>query len=268
MKRLSTEELRQHQLKILDEVSSFCAKHGYNYYLTGGTLIGAVRHNGYIPWDDDIDIIMFRSDYEAFIREFNAVEADYHAYCIDLDDGYNLHYSKICELGTLLKETNLKPNDFELGINIDLFALDPIPEEDIGTRLLDELHLLDKLQYAKSFRMERMKFKPLRQRLLIRYWQLKARSYTKQDLGMKQLQLAQTYFGIESSYCSQITCHMINKLPHWRKEDFQPMLHVFEGREYSIPTGYDHILTEQFGDYMTMPPEDKRITHHAFDAWA
>ena len=86
MKNISVEELKSVQIAILDVVSKYCDEHGIRYWLDGGTLLGAVRHKGYIPWDDDIDLGMLRPDFDRFIHEFNRYDSRYVVGCVESNE--------------------------------------------------------------------------------------------------------------------------------------------------------------------------------------
>jgi lipopolysaccharide cholinephosphotransferase len=116
-------KVKEIQLNLLERLQTYCDEHKVNYFLTGGTCIGAIRHQGFIPWDDDIDISMMREDYERFIREFNASSKDVRCHsCID-SSSYPFPFSKIADDKTLIRE-DTDDLDFEIGIHVDLFPID------------------------------------------------------------------------------------------------------------------------------------------------
>ena len=104
MRKLTSQELRQNQIEILDAVTDFCDKNDIKYWLNGGTLIGAVRHNGFIPWDDDIDLGMLRDDYDKFTKLFNASNTRYKFRCLELDPKWHLVFGKVYDVQTVLYE--------------------------------------------------------------------------------------------------------------------------------------------------------------------
>ena len=205
-KLLSEEDIRQLQIEILDEVHAFCTANSITYFLAGGTLIGAIRHNGYIPWDDDIDIMMYRDDYNRFINLFNKNNERYHVFSIENDSGYNYHFAKICDKYTYLDETNLKINDIDLGINIDLFPLDKLPPEANEENILKELHSLDKKMYGLSFKFSMLYKKPLKQKFLIILYRLSALFTSRNKLGLKQVAIARRFSDSKTNIYGPITC--------------------------------------------------------------
>ena len=112
------------QLEILKEIDRICQKHHIEYWLDGGSLLGAVRHGGFIPWDDDIDLLMPRADYDRLTDEFNdAAPAGLRLHCLASDNSYAAVYAKIEDTSTVLVEkSSTKP----IGVNIDIFPIDPL----------------------------------------------------------------------------------------------------------------------------------------------
>ena len=130
MKSVNVNELREIQLSILDSVAEFCEKNNIKYFLAYGTLIGAVRHKGYIPWDDDIDIIMPRTDYEKFINDFNNFSNDYKVYTVNNTEWFPFPYAKVSYENSIIKELSDNMKNHNIGINIDLFPIDGVPKDE------------------------------------------------------------------------------------------------------------------------------------------
>lgn len=129
MERLGKEDLRKIQLNILKKVTSFCKNQKINYSLYGGTLLGAVRHKGYIPWDDDIDISMPRPDYTKFIKEFHLIgDPNLKIHDLSIYKNYPYSFIKVSDERTLFVE---KSNiNYTLGVNIDIFPIDGLPSSE------------------------------------------------------------------------------------------------------------------------------------------
>ena len=122
-------ELRSIQLNILKHIDVFCKQNSIKYFLSGGTMIGAVRHHGYIPWDDDIDIMMLRDDYERFISLYTQKDSSkYRLRYYKHDQSFTFPFVKIDDSDTLVVENVInKVND--MGINVDLFPIDVVPND-------------------------------------------------------------------------------------------------------------------------------------------
>ena len=127
MRRITDKELLQLQLNILRDVNLFCRETGIEYFLVGGTAIGAIRHGGYIPWDDDIDIGMTRLNYNKFLQTFNGAYNNLKVFSPELDKNWYAPYANVCDIRTILYEGSNGHNGMEVGVKIDIFPYDAIP---------------------------------------------------------------------------------------------------------------------------------------------
>ena len=139
-KNISVEELKMLQLKILDSIDDFCKKNEIQYFLFSGTLIGAVRHKGYIPWDDDVDICMKRKDYDRFFAEFNQQRQDtLKAISTETEKDYYLASGKVIDTATVIEEENNYA--MLIGVYVDVFPMDYLPADDKKLKQLN--HRID-----------------------------------------------------------------------------------------------------------------------------
>ena len=113
-------DIQRVSIEILQEIDNFCQKNSIRYSLGYGGLIGAIRHKGCIPWDDDIDIIMPRPDYRRLLNEFNGYFPELEVYAPELDWNYYAPYANVCDTRTILKEGRNGHRKTELGIKIDI----------------------------------------------------------------------------------------------------------------------------------------------------
>jgi len=260
MRNLTNDEIKNIQLDILRNYASYCEKNGLTYYLAYGTLIGAVRHHGYIPWDDDIDVIMPRPDYERFIREYR--DERYKVFCPEFNKDCPCTYGKLYDSNTVLKE--LSSRKYDIGLNIDIFILDGLPRDIVKAQKHIKkcsfwINILDVKKIA--FRKERSFLRNLK--LLI----LKSLVFLLpyRTIRNKIISLNKKYNFMSSSFCSDMCYTGALHLP---KEVFgigKKML--FEDREYTAPENYGFWLKGVYGDYMQLPPVEKRISHHVFKAY-
>lgn len=147
MRRLTTEEVKKIQIEILDVVSAFCEENNINYWLDSGTLLGAVRHKGYIPWDDDIDIGMLGPDYKKFAELFNKSNDRYRFVDIDNNPDFYVAFGKVIDTQTVLYEQD--KNGDKLSVNIDIFIYNNAPDDDnIVKKMYDKR---DKLVFLSLF---------------------------------------------------------------------------------------------------------------------
>ena len=153
------QELRQIQMGILDEVHRFCESHNLRYFLSSGTLIGAVRHKGYIPWDDDIDIYMPRKDYEEFLQIYHDENGVYRAINPQVESHYYYTFAKVVDLRTKMVETETE--GYEIGVYMDIFPVDYVPDDvQERERVFRQKKLLYKIRRCKI-----SKSNPLQSRL-------------------------------------------------------------------------------------------------------
>ena len=142
IKYLSMDEIKSVELEILKYVHDFCEKNDIKYFINYGTLIGAVRHKGFIPWDDDIDICMFRKDYEKFIELFSKDDGKYKILSLESSDKYYNNFIKVIDSKTKIEdERNYKT--YDSGIFIDIFPMD----------FFDDLSLVEKTYKLESFKL-------------------------------------------------------------------------------------------------------------------
>ena len=263
MRQVSLPELRAIQLEILDDVDHFCKECGLHYSLGGGTLLGAVRHKGYIPWDDDIDINMPRPDYEVFVRTFlsdknEVIDLRHHPAC-----------REIC-LKVVRKGTRMVDVEFGRclwGINIDVFPIDGCPED--AHALCDEIALLrDKIAiicpYYKTIPMPRKIewfFKHCVKRLRNPFIPsvLSVKDKLHGLAAENKIGNSQKAGGILGGYGAKEVMSADVFSDYVKLE--------FEGKLYPAIAGYDVYLSSIYGNYMELPPVEKRVSHHLYDAY-
>ena len=258
-KPLTVAEQKKIALDILSDVADFCDKHNLLYYLAYGTLIGAVRHKGYIPWDDDIDIQMPRDDYEKLISIFNdKSESPYLKLLSPYDRDSKHTFVKIVNTNTVKIESGIeyKANNYA-GIDIDIFPLDGQPDDD--KEFIREFKRKKVLYWGHYFAMSNSKDGRFRRRIAVNLFRW-CRLINK-NLFIKKYN--DTYPYVTSKYvgCTASLYNSINNR-HLKKHYEQRVKMRFEDKEFWAPKGYDAILTDMYGDYMKLPPEEAQVTHH------
>ena len=136
MKELTIEELKEVELNILKDVAKFCEINKIQYFLCGGTLLGAIRHKGFIPWDDDIDIAMPRADYERFFKLYNGNNSRYKADSLENNNNWHMSFGRVGDINTVLYEHTLKNKYKKYHAFIDIFPVDGLPNNTIKKKLL------------------------------------------------------------------------------------------------------------------------------------
>lgn len=258
MRPISREESKMVMLDILKDVSSFCDKHSLNYFISYGTLLGAVRHKGFIPWDDDIDIVMPRPDYERFIRLYK--QKGHYLICTPDDDNSIYVWSKVYDDKTIKIELTVDPSYVNpLGIDIDVFPLDGQDDEDNMQSFLNStrkrLAIFKKIEDCyhplPSIRQLRRYLRVRIYRLIGKAFFIKRYIESAKEIDFEKANMV----GFMDPYYP-----LHDRFP---KSLFEKRIKLqFEDGEFYAPIGYDLYLRGLYGDYMQLPPEEKRKTHH------
>lgn len=262
MTSINLEELKQIQLEILSFIDDFCQTNAIDYSISGGTAIGAIRHKGYIPWDDDIDIMMKRDDYEKFISTFKDPNGVYKLHCLENDDNFSLPFAKVEDSRTLLFENCTLET---LGINIDIF-----PSDYLGNTLEQSVQAVDKI-CNERFKLKCKLILPGRKNSLIKrigicFFKVLYLSLSKRRIAMRIQKLAKSFNDNDSKkYCGVIVWG------YGKKEIIPSTLFNcysrvdFENRKFSIVKDYNTYLSSVYGDYMQLPPIEKRQSPHTLN---
>ena len=266
MKQLTFEEYKAVELGILLDVSDFCEKHSLTCFLAYGTLIGAVRHKGFIPWDDDVDIYMTRPDYERFLELFRKDEKPERLEVITPSHRLSHHaFTTIIDTRTVKLEDGYSyPNGY-LGVDIDVFVLDGQPDDDAEFerwyKKLNRLYLLDYLSSRSGEGNFKRKLAHLGIKLLNVFLPLK-------KIRAKTDALHAKYPYGSTKYAGSITGLCNNRGDRAPTECFEGSEWCdFEGYKFRMPKGYHEIMTRLYGDYMQLPPEEQRVAPHTVKAF-
>ena len=263
MRRLNAEEVKKIQIEILDVVSSFCDENSIKYWLDSGTLLGAIRHKGYIPWDDDIDIGMLREDYDRFSALFNANNQKYRFVCVENTEDFYTPFGKVIDTATILYEPDKRGS--KLAINIDIFIYDNAPDDDrIVKRMYNRRDRL--LLVALFSRGAQILPNDSGLRVLAKYLtHFLCKPFSCRKLVLKAVDNSKRYSRFETRRVGNFTA--VSRIAV-DKRVFDSFIDVeFEGKMYKAPVGYDEWLTDFYGDYMQLPPKDKQVSHHLYEAY-
>ena len=267
-RELTPEEFRHLQLvelELLAEVDRVCRKHNINYVINGGTLLGAVRHKGYIPWDDDADVVMLREDYERFKSVSSDLNPDI---CFlqdhETDPEYRWGYSKMRRTGTAYVRLGQEHMKYKTGICIDIFPLDDVPISTAGQVIQDAFcYCCRKILWSEVGKYQEKGIKRLWVRLLSHIspdtvfgWLKPYVRKSRNDSPNRVRCLLFPSFG-------KIYIHNPIKIRYGIPKEWvtERAEFDFEGHRFYGTKDYDGILKYTYGDYMTLPPEDKREPH-------
>lgn len=265
-KIISLSELKQIQLDILIKVHDFCVKNGIKYFLSYGTLIGAIRHKGYIPWDDDIDIEMTRPNYDRFIRTFNGTFQDLKVLAPELNRNYYAPYANVCDTRTILKEEGINHNGCSIGIKIDIFPIDGLPS---NKRTYNKMYKKAKL-YNSLLTYNQRTFSQCFNGALF-YQMGHCLKWAIAHIIPHSL-IQKWIYNLATSYDYNISpkAGLISFTPikhPIEKSHFEDYIKVeFEGNLFYTIKDYDLYLRHIYGDYHELPPIEERVPHHNFYA--
>lgn len=262
------EDIQKVSLNVLKRITNVCEREGFRYTLAYGTLIGAIRHKGFIPWDDDIDIQMPRPDYESFLRymiehPLDDLKVFNHKYV----KGYPLGISRIADMRYKIEEEILS-GYCDMGIFVDVYPIDGLANTYVDA----------KKAYAKTDKPRANLLRSIdKQQRKIHVSQI----FTNPKFflngiilrlkGLDRIQNELERAAKQKSFCDSSYVG----IPNWnwiklvyKREWYEEFVKVpFEDSEFYISKHYDDILRAEYGDYMKLPPTEKRVYHHGYTAF-
>ncbi len=254
----SLRQLQQIELELLLEADRICRKHGIHYNIIAGTMLGAVRHGGFIPWDDDADIALLRPEYERF-REACRTELDPERYSFQdhtVTPGYRWGYGKLRRRDTLFLREHQEHMPYEQGVFIDVFPLDAVPDSHAGRAVVNaECFLVRKLLWSRVGKVAD------RSRGMRAVYALLDR--VPEALAKKALDaLIDRSRRRETEWVRILMFPTPNRAYGYRKRWYSGSEEIaFEGFVFQGVRDADGYLSFKFGDYMTPPPAEQRKTH-------
>lgn len=263
MRELSLQEVHAEDLQILNDIHKFCCDNCINYSLAYGTLLGAIRHGGFIPWDDDIDIMMPRKDFEKFCMLYKGRR--YQLICSGNDKNCWIAYAKVCDMDRTVV-LNSSWTTQKTGAWVDIFPIDGAEDD---YQLFCKRYMSIANKWIKLFKnriinrgvndenSSKMNYlicllDKLHLTCINRRWANYRLRYINKAAQMVP-------FG-DTEHCSQMVCCDDGVKSYYRIADFQEYVDIpFEGHCFKAISGYQNVLKQLYGEYMTLPPEDKRI---------
>ena len=262
---IDRDTLRQLQLKELESLvyfDNFCKEYELTYFLLGGCVIGAIRHGGFIPWDDDVDIIMPRRDYERMLRLWKVEESSERFLMLKTDGKVftgNSFATLVDTSATMIKE-NQKDIDVPHGIVTDIFPMDGCPDSKFK-RYLQYYHAMMYSLYITEVVPENHGgFVRTVGSILLK---LVSKREKRTKIWKKHERKMSRYAFKTHKKCTELCAgphYMLNEYPQSAFAEAE--YHDFEGLSMPLPKGYDAYLKMAFGNYMEMPPEEKQVPHH------
>ena len=264
IREMTPEELRRMQLlmvELLAEVDRICRKHHISYSVEGGTLLGTVRHQGFIPWDDDVDIAMVRSEYRKFCKVCEK-ELDQEKYFFqnhDTDPEYRWGYAKILKNGTSFVRYGQEHMKMRRGVYVEIFPMDGIPKNPIEKVIFNATRVCcRKIMWSE---VGKVSCKTAGMRL---WFGLLNRIPVEKAFQTLDF-LARKYDERRADYvtCLSFPDCWVKGEPGFKREYYlETKRMLFEGEEISVPKKEKELLVTLYGrDYMQLPPVEERVTH-------
>lgn len=270
MKKIETlEEKQAIALNVLKHFVEFCDKHEVNYMLAYGTLLGAVRHNGFIPWDDDVDVMMLRDDYIKLMSLYdNNLDNHFKVKSSYNDNDYYAPLAKMYDDRTVLKAGYGYEEHGEMGIYIDIFVIDNMPSDENELRRFYEN--CQRLRYA--WKMSILSYKAKSSSSILKIIKYPIMAVCKLVGYRKWIRwydiLSQKYNDKRTEYAGVVVYGEGAKKERMLRSMFTNTSNVeFEGLQMKAPSDVDAYLRQMYGDYMKLPPENERKVHPSNVYW-
>ena len=259
MERLTVDDMKSIELEIMDEIDRVCRAHGVQYFLGYGSLLGAVRHGGFIPWDDDMDIVMMRDQYELLMANFNEWRTTERFKLVSYRDKSSIYqFAKIVDTTTVIYE-NFVGKKASTGVWVDVFPMKHFSEQQ-GPALLRQCQRVGLL---RSFAVTDPSvgsnaFVKLIKRIVCPF--VKNKDLYELAARLDEIALSMDKADPTSSRVVDVLGE--GKLQKTCPADlFEPVRIPFEDREFFAPAGFEEYLTIQYGDWRTPPAENARPVH-------
>lgn len=263
MKQLQLKDIQKVSLDILKDVHEFCISTGINYSLAYGTMLGAIRHKGFIPWDDDVDIVMPRPDYERFKKTFKSGRGN----VLVTEENSYIAFSRVCDTQKTKAGKSLWPwTKLDVGLWIDVFPLDAIVENQ--QQFSNQIHRLEPL-FAKQLKARNALVHPSRSFGLVQNVKQLVKNTLYCNLDVRKINQsiennARKMEWGESTVCSQLVCGSTTREYYDKSWITKTTLMPFEDSEFCVATGWHELLAAYYGDYMRIPPVEEREQHTSY----
>lgn len=261
--------LQSIELEMLHDFVDICEENHIEYFGIGGTAIGAIRHKGFIPWDDDIDLAFLRKDFEKFCQIIQERYSEqYYILSYETDKAYPLFTARMCKKGTVFQEYAMKNVECDFGIFLDLYAYDNVPDEDKKMKrqawkawLYSKLLILCSVKKPNLVQLHGMKKKMVLFACKIAYYFIKIIHLSTDKVYFRGKKCCVEY----NKYETKRLAYLTEAKPYGsmiKRKDLFPLKELeFEDLKLKFPNNMHEMMTAYYGDYMQMPPVEERYNH-------
>ena len=266
MNKLSLNELQKVEFDILRHFALFCENHNINYFLSNGTLLGAVKYKGFIPWDDDIDVFVPREDYDRLLKIYED-SAQYKLFSFEKDGKFHYPFAKLCDVTTKKVMPELRNIDAIPGVEMDIFPLD-CWHQDYENARKEVKSISREIVFLQA---SQLKVSPVKNKMKSLVWELVAvyaRFRTSKYFDRKIIKKSRSNKRDNPAYVGCKSWCLYGEREIIPAEIFADTVEVeFEGEKFKAPIGYDTYLRSLYGDYEKDPPLEKQKSRHIFTAY-
>ena len=267
--KLTIEQIKECEEKLLSTFADFCNQNKLRYYLSYGTLIGAVRHKGFIPWDDDIDVEMPRADYNKML-ELLAQKNNFITPTVELKTPYSKNYqypfAKVIDNTTFVQEITMKKK-YKTSVWIDIFPLDNIPDSETEAEaFINKAKKMSKYyfytierKYSGTDFIGKLKFNIIRTILTPVYFCINQKKRIDKFAQKYSLQSTKRFTELIANNAAERSIRETSELKQTEV--------IFENKLYTTFENYDKFLKQYYGNYMELPPEKDRVLAHSLTAY-
>lgn len=265
MRTIELKEMKERLVEMTAYLDKLCDENGLTLFMSGGTLLGAVRHKGFIPWDDDVDMYMSRPDYDKLIEIFRKEgnNGRYKLLCHELEKDYGYMFAKLVDTNTVLIERNADCG-VEMGLYVDVFPIDGL-----GNSIKDAKKIMKRLRPYRYMNIS-LSLNPWGSKNFIKDFayaviRIAAKMLGKEKIHQKMSDIVHETSYDDSTYVGEIIDYLQDKRIMLKSEMYESYeLMEFENIKLKAPKNWDKWLTQFYGDYMTLPPEEERVLKHGF----
>ncbi|MBR5159839.1 MAG: LicD family protein [Bacteroidaceae bacterium] len=263
IRKLTLNEVQQESFEILKAFHNYCVENNLRYQLAYGTCLGAIRHKGFIPWDDDVDVMMPRPDFDR-LNELISTQSiqNYELLSLRTSSIYSSPLAKIHNPSTLAEQQYYQLDVPQFGVYIDIFVVDGIPDQVVDQQLLFKKAFSARRKWElsiKRFGYEKNYLKRFLKVLLALPFRLIGYRYWVEQYE----RISKTYIFNEQDYAGVVLFGEGQRKEIFKRSVFEEsVLKQFRDKEFYVPASYDTYLSQMYGDYMQLPPEEQRISKH------